>query len=120
MHTGAYIDQSLRTFDQCRQNVGREHIDREDARNSGFHLHPALAITDARIVDYGVEGAEPVHLLCNSSCPGDSREVSGNNSRGAGCRREGVATSTLVSPVQYDRMAFVDEEPRRHQAEAVR
>jgi hypothetical protein len=29
MHPGAYIDQSLRSFDQCRQNVGRQHIDGE-------------------------------------------------------------------------------------------
>jgi hypothetical protein len=36
------------------------------------------------------------------------------------CRREGVATSTLVSPVQYDIMALVDQEPGRHEAEAIR
>jgi hypothetical protein len=67
-------------------------------------------------VDYSVEGAELVDLLGNPSCPSDGREVSGDNSRGAGCRREGVATSTLVSPVQYDCMAFGDQEPSRHQA----
>src|SRR3954463_15469395 len=102
MHTGAYINQSLRSFDQRRQNVGRKHIDGEDARNSGLHLHPALAITDACIVDYSVEGAEPVHLLGHCSCPSDGREVSGDNSPGARCCREGVATSTLVSPVQLE------------------
>jgi hypothetical protein len=58
-------------------------------------------------------------LVGNCFCPSDGREVSGDNSRGAGCCRQGIATSTLVSPVQYDRMAFVDEEPGRHQAEAV-
>ena len=42
------------------------------------------------------------------------------NSASAGCRGEGVATSTLVSPVQYDFMALVDQEPGRHEAEAIR
>src|SRR3954470_9416467 len=98
MHTGAYIDQSLRPFDQCRQNVGREHIDSEDGRNSGLHLDPALAITHARIVDYSVEGAEPVDLLGNRSCPSDGGKVAGNDSLGARCRHEGVVTSTLFRP----------------------
>jgi hypothetical protein len=71
-------------------------------------------------VDYSVEAAELVDLVDNCSCPGDGREVSGDDSPGAGCCREGVATSILVSPVQYDQMAFVDQEPGRHQAEAVR
>ena len=120
MHAGTHIDQSLRSFDQCGQSVGREHIDSEDARNSGLRLHPPLAITDARIVDYRVERAKLVDLVGNGSCPSDGGEVPGDNSLGAGCRREGVATSTFVSPVQYDLIALVDQEPGRHEAEAVR
>src|SRR5260370_15223989 len=99
MHAGAQINQSLRSFDQCRQNVGREHIDSKDARNSGLHLHPPLAITDARIVDYSVETAELVHFVGNFSCPSDGREDAGDNSSGADYRPERVATSTLLSPV---------------------
>ena len=49
MHAGAYIDQSLRSFDQCRQDVGCQHIDGEDARNSGLRLHPPLAITNTSL-----------------------------------------------------------------------
>jgi hypothetical protein len=71
-------------------------------------------------VDYRVEVAKLVDLVGNCSCPSNVREVSGDNSAGAGCRREGVATSTLVSPVQYDLMALVDQEPGRHEAEAIR
>src|SRR5437868_8272119 len=108
MHAGTQINQSLRSFDQCRQNVGREHIDSEDARNSGLHLHPPLAITDAHIVDYSVETAQLFDLVGNCSCPSHGGEVSRDNSSGAGCRRERVTTSTLVSPVQYDLMALVD------------
>ena len=109
MHAGAEINQSLRSFDQCRQNVEREHVDSEDARNSGLHFHPPLAITDARIMDYGIETAQLVDLVGNCSCPSDGREVSGDNFPGAGCRGESVATSNLVSPVQYDLMALVDQ-----------
>jgi hypothetical protein len=108
MHAGAQINQSLGSFDQCRQNVRSEHIDSEDARNSELHLHPPLAITEARIVDYSVEAAELVDLIGNCSCPSDGGEVSGDKSPGAGCRREHVAASTLVSPAQYDLMALVD------------
>jgi hypothetical protein len=71
-------------------------------------------------VDHSVEAAELVDLVGNCPCPGHRREVSGRNSPGAACRREGVATSTLVSTVQYDLMALVDQKPSRHEAEAVR
>src|ERR1700731_3057832 len=98
MHAGTQRNQSLRAFDQCRQNGGREHIDSKDARTSGLHLHPPLAITDARIVDYSVETAEPVDLVGNCSCPSDGREVSGDNSPGAGCCRERVATRPSFRP----------------------
>jgi hypothetical protein len=120
MHAGAYIYQSRRSFDQSRQNVGGEHIDGEDTRNSGLHFHPSRAITDAGIVDYSVEAAEFVDLVGNCSCPGDGREVSADSAPAAGRRREGVAASPLVSPVQYDLMALVDQEPGRHEAEAIR
>jgi hypothetical protein len=71
-------------------------------------------------VDYSVEAAELVDLVGNCSCPSDGGEVPGDNSPGAGCRRKSVATSTLVSPVQYDLMALVDQEPGRHEAQAIR
>jgi hypothetical protein len=71
-------------------------------------------------VDYSVEAAELVDRVGNCSCPRDGREVSRDSFPVAGCRREGVAASTLVSPVQYDLMAMVDQEPGRHEAEAVR
>jgi hypothetical protein len=71
-------------------------------------------------VDHGVEAAELVDLAGNCSCAGDRSEVSADDSPGAGRRREGIATSTLVSPVQYDLMALLDQQPGRHEAEAIR
>jgi hypothetical protein len=71
-------------------------------------------------VDYRVEAPELVDLVGNGSCSRDGGEVAGNNSARAGCRRERVATSALVSPVQYDLMALLDQEPGRHEAEPVR
>src|SRR5215831_2090925 len=120
MHSRAQIYQSLRSFDQRRQNVGREHIDSEDARNSRLRFHPPLAIANARIVDYGVEASELIDLLRNSSRPSDGGEVPGNNPSGAACRSKGVTTSALVSPVQDNVMALFDQEPGRHETEAVR
>jgi len=71
-------------------------------------------------VDHSVEAAMPVDLVGNSSSTSDGGQLPGNNSPGAGCRREGCATSPLVSPVQYDVMALLDQEPGGHEAEAVR
>jgi hypothetical protein len=79
---------------------------------------PALWITASK--RRSVEASKLVDLVGNRSCPSDGGEVSGDNSPGAGRRREGVATPTIVSPVQYDFMALVDQEPGRHEAEAVR
>jgi hypothetical protein len=71
-------------------------------------------------VDYSIKAAELVYLLGNSPDPSDGGEVPGDNPSGAGCRREGVATSTFVSPVQHNLMALLNQEPGRHKAEAVR
>jgi hypothetical protein len=67
----------------------------------GLHLNLPFAITDTRIVDYSIKAAELVHLVGNCFCPSDGREVSGDNSSGAGCCRERIATSTLVLSMQY-------------------
>jgi len=81
----------------------------------------ALVARDlARIVDYSVEAPELVDFVGKCSCPRDGGEVPGDNSSSPGCRRERFATSTLVSPVQYDLMALVDQEPGRHKTEAIR
>ena len=94
VRAGADIDQSTRAIDQRRQNVGREHINREDAGNSRLRLHPRRrAIADACIVDYRVEATELVDLVGNGPRPGDGREVPGDCSQGARRRRDGVATS---------------------------
>ena len=100
MHAGAYKDQSLRLFDQCGENVRRQYIDSKDARNSELGLDPPLATANARIVDYSVDAAEFVDLVGDCSCPSDGGEVAGDYPLGAANRREGVATSSLVTPVQ--------------------
>jgi hypothetical protein len=57
-------------------------------------------------------------LVGNCSCPSNGGEVPGDNSFGAGCRRDRVATSFLVSPVQNDLVAF-DQESSHHPAKAI-
>jgi hypothetical protein len=71
-------------------------------------------------VDHGIEAAELVDFRGYSFRPGDGKEIAGDNPPSAGCRREGVATSTLASPVQYDVMALVDQEPGRQEAQTIR
>jgi hypothetical protein len=71
-------------------------------------------------VDYSVEAAELIDLVGECSCPSDGGEVPGDNSSGAGCRRDRFATSTLVSPVQYDLMALLDQQTCRPETEAIR
>ena len=89
--------------------------------NSGFGLDPPrLAIADAGIVDYGVEATELVDLVGNGPGPGDGREVASHGPLGAGRGRKGVAAPTVVSPVQDDLMALLDQEPRRQETKAVR
>jgi hypothetical protein len=71
-------------------------------------------------VDYGVKATEVVCLVRNNPCPGDGGEVAGDGSLGTSRRCEGVATSTVIAPVQDDLMALLDQEPGRHETEAVR
>jgi len=120
MRAGADIDESIRFFDQCRQNVGCQHINGEDAGNFGFHFHPSFAITDAGIVDDGIKVAELVDLIGNGPRPGDCRQVPGHGSTSTGCRLQRVATSIIIAPVHNDLMALLDQEPGRQQTEPVR
>ena len=71
-------------------------------------------------MDYGVEAAEFVDLVGNCSCPSDGGEVARDYPLGAGSRREGVATATLVTSVQKDLVALADQESGRHETETVR
>jgi hypothetical protein len=70
-------------------------------------------------MDDSVEATELVDLVGNGPRPGDSRKVPGNGSPGTGRRREGVATSIVIAPVQDDLMALLDQQPGRHETEAV-
>ena len=120
MRAGADINQSIRSFDQCRQNVGREHINGEDAGDSRLNLHPSLAITDAGIVDDSVKAAELVDLVGNCAHPGDCGQVPGDGPASQGCRREGGLTSTVIASVHDDLMTLLDQDLRRHKTQAVR
>ena len=101
--------------------LAKAGLNREDAGNSRLRLHPARrAVADACIVDYRVEATELVDLVGNGPRPGNGRQVAGNGCPGAGRRRDRVATSTLIPPVYDDLMALLDQEPGRHETEAVR
>jgi len=120
VRAGADIDQSIRSFDQCRQNVRCEHIYGEDAGNSRLNLHPSFAIADARIVDYCIKLAELVHLVSNGPRPSDGGKVASDGTTSSGCRRKRVLTSTVIASVQNDLMPLIDQEPGRQKTKAVR
>jgi hypothetical protein len=71
-------------------------------------------------VDYGAEAAELIDLSSNAPGPGDGREISGDDSLGAGCRCEGVTAPTIISPMQDDVVALFDQELGRHETKTVR
>ena len=64
---------------------------RESNHSTTQQKADAVSIT-SRIVDYRVKAPELVDLVGNGCCSRDGGEVPGNNSAGAGCRRERVAT----------------------------
>jgi hypothetical protein len=69
-----------------------------------------------------MSGVRSARLAPVGDCPcaGDGGEVPRDNSLSARCRFQGLGTSTLVSSVHYDLMALLDQQPGRHEAEAVR
>ena len=71
-------------------------------------------------MDYGVKAIELIDLVGNGPRPGDRSQVPSHGSLGAGRRRERVATSTLIPPVQDDLMALLDQEPGYQETQAVR
>ena len=71
-------------------------------------------------MDNGIGATQLIDLVGDCTCPSDGRKVPRNNAPGTECSREGVATSTLISPVQYNVMTLVDQEPGRHESESVR
>jgi len=67
-------------------------------------------VTDASIVDYGVEATELIDLARHGRRPGDGGEISADSSLGADRCQESVAASTLIPPVQDDLVALLDQE----------
>ena len=63
VHARTQIDQSLWPFDQCREDIGGEHVDREDVRQTIDRDVVAFPIADGGIVDDRVEAAERVDLV---------------------------------------------------------
>src|SRR5271166_2058970 len=76
VHAGAQIDQPVGPFDQGGEDIGRENVDCENAGDARLRLDASrLAIADPRIVDHGVEAAEPIDLFGDALRAGDGREI---------------------------------------------
>src|SRR5271166_1062297 len=76
VHAGAQIDEPVGPFDQGGEDIGRENVDCENAGDARLRLDASrLAIADPRIVDHGVEAAEPIDLFGDALRAGDGREI---------------------------------------------
>jgi hypothetical protein len=71
-------------------------------------------------VDHGVEPTELVDAVCDTLRTSYGGEVAQNDILGARRRRKCVAAALVISPMQDDVMALLDQKPGRHQSEAVR
>ncbi len=68
---GTQVDEALWSLDKCGQDVRCERVDGEHMGQPVFGCDaPGLAIADARIVNYSVEGAEPINLIGHAASLG--------------------------------------------------
>lgn len=74
----------------------------------------------ARVVNYGVEATELVGLVGNGFCSGYGREIPGDNPPSSSCCRERITAPPVISPVQDDIVASINQEFGCHQTQAVR
>jgi len=79
-----------------------------------------LSISNAGVVDYGIEGTELISLSRYAFRPGDGRKVSGDGPFGAARGRKGVAAPRRVSAMQDNAMSLLDQQLGGEQTEPVR
>ncbi len=121
VHPGTEVDQPGRRPDQRGEQVGRQHVDREDQAQVVGSLHAArLPVADAGIVDDRVEPAQVAHLECDLPHPRDGGQVTGDHLFRAGQRRAGVRRTGAVARVLHDLVPVGGQHLPGHQAEAVR
>jgi hypothetical protein len=65
-------------------------------------------------VNHTIEWAELVDFIRHGPRPGDGREIARNDALRASSRREGVAAAIVISSMQNDLMAPLDQQPGRH------
>ncbi len=118
VHARAQIDQSLRPFDQCREDIGGERVDREDMRKAIGSGAAALPIADGGIVNGRIKMAAHVDLHGNVLGAGDRLQVADNDVCGLRQSSSGIVGARFVARMQDHLMTLFDKELPCHQAEA--
>jgi hypothetical protein len=71
-------------------------------------------------VNHTIERAELVGCIRHGPRLRDRREIASNDASGASGCRESLAAATVISSMQKDLMALLDQQPGRHQTKTVR
>ncbi len=120
MHSAAEIDQTIRLFDQGRQNERRQGVDGQDCRVPLGRLTPVSHQIDAGIVDDRVHAPDLVHLIGNRTSFTRAAEIADNEprrSRDQISERRGALRRTRM---QNHLMTFAHQRAGCRQAETIR
>jgi hypothetical protein len=75
-----------------------------------------LAVADAGVVDYRIEGSELIDLIGNVSCLSNAGEVPDHYFLCVGKFSLSLIRPLLVSSMQYNTVALLNQELRGHEA----
>src|SRR5262249_43142809 len=107
--------------DQCGQDVRCQRVDGEQMRQPVFGRDaPGFLIPHGRIVNYPIEGAEPIDLIGHAPSLGDTRQIADDNRLRSGDGGQRFLSPPPVAGVQNDLVALPDEELGGHSTEPIR
>jgi hypothetical protein len=117
VHAGTHINKSIWSFDQNSQKIRCERIDGEYARRAALPLNPPLlVITYACVVDHALKRPSLLTPSATLFMPAIVEKSPKTASLAPGA----ALSALLISSMQDDVMALLDQEVGRHESEAVR
>jgi hypothetical protein len=103
-----------------RQQIRSQGVDGKYMREPVFGLNSArFPVTNARIMNYGIQCAELIDLFGDLPSLCDARQVTHCDRVGTRHRSQGILCSRLVAGVQNHLMPLVDEKLGCHFSESI-